>query len=92
MMKVLKKTLALLLALVMCVGMLSVAAFAAEDEDHEHNKGGWACSKKEKLTCETKEHSHDNDDCKGDSELICTMEEHMGSTHKEVFTVGETTV
>lgn len=76
MMKVLKKTLALLLALVMCVGMLSVAAFAAEDEDHEHNKGGWACSKKEKLTCETKEHSHDNDDCKGDSELICTMEEH----------------
>lgn len=36
MMKVLKKTLALLLALVMCVGMLSLNAFAAEGHNHSY--------------------------------------------------------
>ena len=39
MMKVLKKTLALLLALVMCVGMLSLNAFAAEGHTHNYT---WA--------------------------------------------------
>lgn len=61
--KMISNAIAVVLALVMCVGLLPVSAFAAETADHTHNKGGWTCTQAEgskKLNC-TK-HVH-GDEC-----------------------------
>lgn len=58
-----KRALSLLLALVMCFGMVNLSAFAVTDAsaEHIHNEGGWTCEQAEStqtLTCVLTEHTH----------------------------------
>ncbi len=58
-MKSMKKAISLLLALVMCLGMLPMSAFAADVPEHEHNQNGWQCVYTEPVTETDCTHQHD---------------------------------
>lgn len=82
--KLMKRTLALFLALFLCVGMLSLNAFAAEAASHVHNKDGWTCTSEQELKCSLEEHSH-TEACR---ELVCTS---TAYTHMHRDTCYEST-
>ena len=56
-----KRALSLLLALVMCFGMVNLSAFAVTDAaaEHTHNQDGWTCTQAEPTKSLTCTHVHD---------------------------------
>ncbi|MEY8403976.1 MucBP domain-containing protein [Oscillospiraceae bacterium 44-34] len=72
-----KRGLALFLALVMCLSMVQITAFAVDG--HVHNEDGWSCTQDDsvrELSCD--KHVH-NDNCYQtvQGELTCEAEEHQ---------------
>ena len=83
-----KRSLAMFLVLVMCLGMMNLTVFAAEE--HTHNEDGWTCtqgaSSQGDLRCTL--HVHD-ENCYSteQGELTCQQEEH---THSDAcYEAGE---
>ena len=42
-----KRGLSAFLAVVMCLGMLNLTVFAADEDGHVHSEGGWSCTQDE---------------------------------------------
>ncbi|NBI65740.1 VWA domain-containing protein [Pseudoflavonifractor sp. 60] len=89
-----KRSLAMFLVLVMCLGMMNLTVFAAEE--HTHNEDGWTCtqgaSSQGDLRCTL--HVHD-ENCYSteQGELTCQQEEHTHSdacyeAGEEILTCG----
>ncbi len=79
--KLSKRGLALLLAFVMCLSMIQVSAFAADEQEHIHNADGWVCTQAEstqELACD--KHVHEDSCFETQDTLVCELEEH---THGE---------
>ena len=73
-----KRGLSAFLAVVMCLGMLNLTVFAADEDGHVHSEGGWSCTQDEpvrELTCDTHVHG---EDCYQHvlGELTCAETEH----------------
>ena len=81
--KILNRTFSAMLALLMCVSLLELTAFADEaagKPSHEHNQDGWECTVTyEYGECKIAEHTHSADD-ESCGWHFCTKEVH---THTE---------
>lgn len=78
-----------LLALCMAAGLMPGTAFAQEGQ-HTHNAGGWACTAvtEETLACAQPEHTHGEGCYDAAGALTCALAEHVHSG--DCYTMAET--